>query len=163
MYSSSTERQSSGGQFSERMSKKIVQKKRELEPPGPHAGFAKIVHWEAYDAFRSRALAFLVLYDVLLVVANVCLAYSLAFGQVLAAAAVIAGAVAVFAAIRFSEGIETHFKSSPEVQATIRHAEEHLGEPATAINFIKTIDGQLVILTLLLGLIMIVQFWNSLH
>jgi hypothetical protein len=76
---------------------------------------------------------------------------------------VLAGALAVYAAIQFTETARNHFEGQAQVRKTIDRAAERVGEPETWVSFSRTLDGRLTILVIVQGIVMAVQLWNRLH
>lgn len=134
-----------------------------VRPEIPPAGLFKIVRLKTYESFRSQALVFLVLYNILLVAANSFLVFQSAIGQILTVAAILAGAIAVFLAISFVENIQHRFRNNRMVTSSIRAAAEQATEPEAIGRFLKTSDGQLAALAVALFILIVVQFWTTLH
>jgi len=131
--------------------------------PEHNIGYQKIAEWPEYEAFRSAAILYLWLLNVLLLATNILLYYKISFAPLLAVVAIVFGIMGIFQAIQFSERIKDHFKAQPVVSKTIEHAAQDATEPTHWMPFLKTADGLLVITAVLLFLIMAVQFWQTRH
>ncbi len=135
------------------------------QPKGPRqrSGFVILANSKAYEAFRSRAMVFLVLYNLTLLFANVCLALRVSIGPHLVVACILGGALGIYAAIQFSESLKQQFQDNPTVQKTIARAKERFAEPELWPTFFETLDGRLFFLALLQLVVAVVQFWYQLH
>ncbi|MFH0951575.1 MAG: hypothetical protein V1838_00070 [Patescibacteria group bacterium] len=142
-----------------------VDKDEQQKNKGPehNKGYQKIAQWPEYEAFRSAALLYLGLLNVLLIAANILLYFKVSFAPLLAVVAIVFGIMGIYQAIQFTERIKDHFRAQPTVQKTIEHAAQDATEPAHWLPFLKTIDGQLVAFAVILFIVMAEQFWQTLH